>query len=82
MQHTMQKYCAVYRNEESLKKGKNLQELFKQTKSIRIHDSSLVWNTEVVEALVKNLLLQSIASMESAQLEKKVEVLFPIRLQK
>ena len=73
MQHTMQKYCAVYRNEESLKKGKkNLQELFKQTKSIRIHDSSLVWNTEVVEALeLKNLLLQSIASMESAIIRKE-----------
>ena len=37
------KYCAVYRQEGSLKKEKKiLQELFKQTKSIRIHDNSLV----------------------------------------
>ena len=43
----------------------------KQTKNLKITDSSLIWNTELIEALeLQNLLLQSIASIETA-LERK-----------
>ena len=41
MQHTMQKYCAVYRNEETLKKGKKFFKNFSnkqsQFESMTIH---------------------------------------------
>ena len=73
MQHTMQKHCSVYRKKESLEHGKKiLKDLFLESKNIKIHDNSLIWNTEVVEALeLKNLLFQSIASIESALIRKE-----------
>tara|TARA_E500000331_G_C17134044_1_gene659618 strand:- start:160 stop:1047 length:888 start_codon:yes stop_codon:yes gene_type:complete len=68
MQHTMQNFCPVYRTEEKMIKGKKkLLSLLRDFKNIRISDKSLIWNTEVIEALeLKNLLLQSIVSVESA----------------
>ena len=73
MQHTMQKHCAVYRSEESLNAGKKiLQELLYKSQRVGIKDQSIVWNTEVVEAIeLNNLLLQSIASIESALIRKE-----------
>lgn len=73
MQHTMQNYCPVYRNEKKMKDGKEiLNALLTKTKSLKISDKSLVWNTELVEALeLQNLLLQSIASIESALKRKE-----------
>ena len=48
--------------------GKNkLLSLLNDFNNIKIHDQSLIWNTEVIEALeLKNLLFQSIISVESA----------------
>ena len=68
MQHTMQNYCPVYRSEEKMKEGKSkLLSLLLDFEEIKISDKSLIWNTEVIEALeLKNLLLQSIVSVESA----------------
>ena len=73
MQHTMQKYCAVYRSEKSLNEGKKiLQELLYKSHNVGIKDQSTVWNTEVVEAIeLNNLLLQSIVSIESALIRKE-----------
>ena len=68
MQHTMQNFCPVYRSEKVMVEGKKrLLSLLDDFKNIKIHDKSLVWNTEVIEALeLKNLLIQSIVSIESA----------------
>ncbi len=68
MQHTMQNFCPVYRSEKKMIEGKNkLLSLLKDFNNIKIHDKSLIWNTEVIEALeLKNLLSQSIISIESA----------------
>ena len=68
MQHTMQNYCPVYRSERKMKEGKNiLLGLLEKTKSLKISDKSLIWNTELIEALeLENLLLQSIASIDTA----------------
>jgi len=68
MQHTMQNFCPVYRSEKRMIEGKNkLLNLLDDFKKIKINDKSLVWNTEVIEALeLKNLLIQSIVSVESA----------------
>ena len=68
MQHTMQNFCPVYRSKKIMNDGKKiLENLYKRSKNIRISDKTLVWNTEIIEALeLNNLLLQSIASIESA----------------
>jgi len=68
MQHTMQNFCPVYRSEEIMQEGKNkLISLLNDFKNIKINDQSLIWNTEVIEALeLKNLLSQAIVSVDSA----------------
>ena len=68
MQHTMQNYCPVYRSGKLMKQGKiKLIEILKKLNNIKITDQSLIWNTEILEALeLRNLILQSIASIDSA----------------
>ncbi len=68
MQHTMQNFCPVYRSEKVMVEGKKkLLNLLDDFKNIKINDKSLIWNTEVIEALeLQNLLIQSIVSIESA----------------
>lgn len=68
MQHTMQNYCPVYRSGVLMKKGKlKLLEILKKISEVKITDKSLIWNTEILETLeLKNLILQSIASIDSA----------------
>ena len=68
MQHTMQNYCPVYRSGKKMKEGKKiLLGLLEKSKSLKITDKSLIWNTELVEALeLNNLLMQSIASIDTA----------------
>ncbi len=68
MQHTMQNYCPVYRSGEVMTKGKSLLlKILKSLDNIKISDKSLIWNTEIVEALeLHNLIIQALASIESA----------------
>ena len=68
MQYIMQNYCPVYRSREIMLEGeKKILELIQKFNKINISDQTLVWNTEVVEALeLQNLLLQSLASIKSA----------------
>ena len=68
MQHVMQNYCPVYRSEEKMIIGKQkLLILLDKFKKISIKDKTNIWNTEIVEAFeLENLLLQSLASIESA----------------
>ena len=68
MQHTMQNFCPVYRSGKMMKKGKGkLLEILEKLKKVKITDKSLIWNTEIVEALeLHNLIIQSIASIDSA----------------
>ena len=73
MQHVMQNYCPVYRSEERMLEGKKkLLTLLEDFNNIKINDKSLIWNTEVIEALeLKNLLSQAIVSMESSLCRKE-----------
>ena len=68
MRHVMQNYCPVYRSEEKMIIGKQkLLILLDKFKKISIKDKTNIWNTEIVEAFeLENLLLQSLASIESA----------------
>ena len=68
MQHTMQNFCPVYRSEKIMKEGKKrLLNILDKIQSVKITDKSLIWNTEIVEAVeLHNLILQSIASINTA----------------
>ena len=68
MQKTMQKHCGVFRNKEILEKGiKEMSKISESFKEIFISDKSMIFNTELVEALeLENLLSQSIVTLNSA----------------
>lgn len=68
MQRIMQEHCSVFRNQETMNLGKEkLQKCAESLENLKISDRSLVWNTDLVEALeLQNLMLQSIVTMHSA----------------
>lgn len=68
LQQTMQRHCAVFRNQTILSEGsQKLQNVVASLADIGITDRSLVWNTDLVEALeLKNLVAQSVVTMHSA----------------
>ena len=72
MQKTMQSFAAVFRTEETLKKGLvTMQNLHSQFSSLRISDRSLIWNSDLVEALeLANLLSLALCTVRCA-LERK-----------
>ena len=68
MQKTMQQHCAVFRKTETLQSGAHkIQTQFEGLKDVAVDDKSLVWNTNLVEALeLDNLMRQCIAVVHSA----------------
>ena len=68
MQEVMQKYVGVFREADALKKGKELMiSLYKSFCKLGLDDHSLIYNTELQDALeLENLLLQGIATVASA----------------
>lgn len=68
MQKTMQNYAAVFRTADTLEKGKTLVDQEKQKYAdIKVVDKSLIWNTDLVEALeLANLLDQAVVTMHAA----------------
>jgi succinate dehydrogenase / fumarate reductase flavoprotein subunit len=68
MQQIMQSHCGVFRTQELLNLGKEkLYECAQSLESLQISDRSLIWNTDLVEALeLQNLMLQSLVTMGSA----------------
>jgi succinate dehydrogenase / fumarate reductase, flavoprotein subunit len=73
MQRVMQNHAAVFRTEESLAEGKQLiNEVWKSFSNLGITDRGLVWNSDLVEALeLQNLLDQSVVTMLSAHNRKE-----------
>ena len=69
MQRTMQNNCAVFRTGEVLDEGvKKIDAVYAKKGEIAISDRSLVWNSDLVEALeLDNLLGQAVATLHSAQ---------------
>merc|ERR1712190_293401 len=61
LQVSMQKYAPVYRNSEDLTKGKDIIDgVLKKYKDVGIKDRSMVWNTDLIETLeLENLLNQA-----------------------
>ncbi|MDH3771085.1 MAG: succinate dehydrogenase/fumarate reductase flavoprotein subunit, partial [Nitrospirota bacterium] len=68
MQRTMQRYAAVFRTGEVLEEGgQKLGEVADSLAELRVTDRSMIWNTDLVEALeLQNLMLQAVATMHSA----------------
>jgi succinate dehydrogenase / fumarate reductase, flavoprotein subunit len=69
MQRAMQRDAAVFRTGETLAEGcATLEGCFAALRELRISDRSLVFNTDLVEALeLDNLLRQSLATIHSAR---------------
>ena len=73
MQKTMQSYCAVFRTGEGLKKGnKEIEKVVNEFNHIGTKDKSLIWNTDLLETLeLQNLLQQAMVTMKSADNRKE-----------
>merc|ERR1719190_94140 len=73
LQVSMQKYAPVYRNGEDLAKGKEVVvEVMKKYKDVGIKDRSMVWNTDLIETLeLENLINQAAQEMYSAEARKE-----------
>jgi len=68
MQRTMQNNCAVFRTGEVLEEGRSLiNKVWKASDDVRVTDRSLIWNTDLIETLeYENLIEQAVVTMESA----------------
>ena len=73
MQKSMQTYCAVFRTGEGLKKGNDqMQNIISEFDNIGTKDKSLIWNTDLLETIeLQNLLQQAIVTMKSAENRKE-----------
>jgi succinate dehydrogenase / fumarate reductase, flavoprotein subunit len=73
MQHTMQKHCAVFRDEELLREGLTLiDNVYANLQDVGIKDRSLIWNTDLIETLeLDNMLPQAVVTMHSAANRKE-----------
>merc|ERR1712099_221971 len=69
LQVNMQKYAPVYRNSADLKKGKGIiDEIMKKYKDVGVSDRSMIWNTDLIETLeLENLLNQAAQEIHSAE---------------
>ena len=68
MQRAMQEDAAVFRTGESLEQGKRrIQDIYKQRADIGVTDRSMIWNTDLVETLeFDNLIQQAVVTIEGA----------------
>ncbi|MBA4118318.1 MAG: succinate dehydrogenase flavoprotein subunit [Candidatus Puniceispirillum sp.] len=68
MQKTMQNHCTVFRTKEILEEGiTKMRETIQSLSNIGLTDRSLIWNSDLVEAMeLENLLPQCVVSLESA----------------
>ena len=68
MQRTMQKHCAVFRDNALLAEGKaKIKDTYQRFADVGIVDRSLIWNTDLVETMeLDNLLAQAVVTMDSA----------------
>ena len=68
MQQTMQTYAAVFRTGDVLDEGKvKLHEVFEAFRHVKVSDRSMIWNTDLVETLeLENLLQSAIVSLDAA----------------
>jgi succinate dehydrogenase / fumarate reductase flavoprotein subunit len=68
MQRTMQNNCAVFRTAAVLEEGvRKITDVYGSMRELAISDRSMVWNSDLVEALeLDNLMQQSVLALHSA----------------
>jgi succinate dehydrogenase / fumarate reductase, flavoprotein subunit len=68
MQRTMQKHCAVFRTADLLEEGhQKMKDIHAGIKDASVSDRSLIWNSDLMEALeLENLVQQSVVTLASA----------------
>ncbi|KQM30077.1 succinate dehydrogenase flavoprotein subunit [Sphingomonas sp. Leaf10] len=73
MQKTMQKHCAVFRDDALLNEGVTMMnDIYASFADVNVTDRSLIWNTDLVETLeLDNLLAQAMVTIKSAQNRKE-----------
>jgi succinate dehydrogenase / fumarate reductase flavoprotein subunit len=73
MQRIMQNNCAVFRTSEVLAEGvEKINAAARSFNDLGIADRSLIWNSDLVEALeLQNLLEQSVVTLHSAEARKE-----------
>ncbi len=69
MQKVMQSNCAVYRTGDTLEEGSKLiHDVWGSNDQIGITDRSLIWNSDLVEAMeFDNLIVQAVVTMDGAK---------------
>jgi len=73
LQKAMQENAAVFRTGSVLKEGcEKIDKIFEEFDDIKVHDRSMVWNTDLVETLeLQNLMLNAALTMVSAENRKE-----------
>ncbi len=73
MQRTMQNNAAVFRDQDVLAEGcKQIEEVWNTLGDIKLSDRSMIWNSDLVEALeLENLMVCATASIYSAEARKE-----------
>lgn len=73
MQKTMQRHASVFRTGESLQEGVDkMRECYKELSDLSVKDRSMIWNTDLVEALeLQNLMLNAMMTVQSAEARKE-----------
>ena len=69
MQKTMQEDAAVFRTAETLQSGvKRMGEVWKSLSDLKVHDRSLIWNSDLVETLeLENLMANAMTTVVGAE---------------
>ncbi|MER2520826.1 MAG: succinate dehydrogenase flavoprotein subunit [Bdellovibrionales bacterium] len=73
MQRAMQDHCAVFRTASVLEEGqKKVRQAWKKRDRVKVSDRSMIWNTDLVEAIeLDNLMYQALATIDSAANRKE-----------
>ncbi|MGE0500997.1 MAG: succinate dehydrogenase flavoprotein subunit [Rhizobiaceae bacterium] len=73
MQRAMQQDAAVFRTQESLANGcKALSAIWAELPDLKVHDRSMIWNSDLVETLeLENLMANAITTVYSAEARKE-----------
>ena len=73
MQRTMQKHCAVFRDNALLTEGQSLMAgIYGKMADVQVNDRSLIWNTDLIETLeLDNLVAQAVVTINSAANRKE-----------